>query len=64
MLVQTKDLHVATVDMTVEGVEETTVVTAIVLEEGLELAGKTTVCFWEGVVRMEVETSLDRAALL
>lgn len=42
-----KDLHDATVDMTTEGVEETTVVTATVvaLAEGLELAGKTTVCF-------------------
>lgn len=53
--------------MTTEGVEETTVVTATVvaaLEEGLELAGKTTVCFWVGVVRMEVEPSLDTAALL
>lgn len=40
-------LHGATVDMTTEGVEETTVVTAMVLalEEGLELAGNTTVCF-------------------
>lgn len=54
------------VDMTTEGVEETTVVTATVVafEEGLELAGKTTVCFWVGVVRMVVEPSLDRAALL
>lgn len=66
MLVQKEDLHVATVDMTTEGVEETTVVTATVLalEEGLELAGKTTVCFWVGVVSMEVEPSLDIAALL
>lgn len=40
-------------------------VTAIVLvlEEGLVLAGKTTVCFW-GVVRMEVVPSLDIVALL
>lgn len=39
--------HVATVDITTEGVEDTTVVTATVLtlEEGLVLAGKTTVCF-------------------
>lgn len=52
--------------MTTEGVEETTVVTATVvaLEEGLELAGKTTVCFWVGAVRMEVEPSLHMAALL
>ena len=57
------DLHDATVDMTAEGVAETTVVTATVLE-GLELAGKTTVCFWVGVDSMEVETSLERAALL
>lgn len=58
--------HVATVDMTTEGVEETTVVTATVLglEDGLELAGKTTVCFWVGVVSTEVEASLDKAALL
>lgn len=49
--------------MTTEGVEETTVVTATVLE-GLELAGKTTVCFWVDVDSMEVEASLDRAALL
>lgn len=61
--IREKDLHVATVDMTTEGVEETTVVTATVLE-GLELAGKTTVCFWVGVVSMEVEPSLDIAALL
>lgn len=58
--------HVATVDMTTDGVEDTTVVTAIApaLEEGLVLAGKTTVCFWVGVVRMEVEPSLDTVALL
>lgn len=62
ILVQRKDLHV--VDMTTEGVEETIVVTAMVLEEGLTLAGKTTVCFWVGAVSMEVEISLDRAALL
>ena len=63
---QRRHIHVATVDMTTEGVEETTVVTATVvgLEAGLELAGKTTVCFWVGVVSMEVETSLDKAALL
>lgn len=54
-------VHVATVDMTTDGVEETTVVTA--MEEGLVL-GKTTVCFWAGVVKMEVEPSLDMAALL
>lgn len=60
------DLHVATVDMTTEGVEETTEVTATVvaLEEGLELAGNTTVCLWVGVVSMEVEPSLDMAAAL
>lgn len=50
-------------DITTDGVEETTVVTATVLE-GLELAGKTTVCFWVGVVRMEVEPSLAMAAAL
>lgn len=52
--------------MTTEGVEETTVVTATVLgfEEGLELAGKTTVCFCVDVLSMEVALSLDREALL
>lgn len=52
--------------MTTEGVEETTEVTATVvaLEEGLELAGNTTVCLWVGVVSMEVEPSLDMAAAL
>ena len=52
--------------MTTGGVEETTVVTAMVLalEEGLVLAGKTTVCLWVGVVRMEVEPSLVTVALL
>lgn len=50
--------------MTTDGVEETTEVTATALEEGLVLAGKTTVCFWVGVVRMEVEPSLETAALL
>lgn len=64
MLHQDEDLHGVTVDITTDGVHDTTVVTATVLEEGLELAGKTTVCFWVGVVRMEVEPSLDRAALL
>lgn len=54
---QRKDLHV--VDMTTDGVEETTVVTATVWEEG-----NTTVCFWAVAVSTEVETSLDRAALL
>lgn len=51
--------------MTTDGVEDTTVVTATapVLPERLELAEKTTVCFWVGVVRMEVEPSLDMAAL-
>lgn len=60
------DLQDATVDITTDGVEETTVVTATALglEEGLELAGNTTVCFWVGVVRMVVEPSLDTAALL
>lgn len=48
--------------MTTDGVAETTVVTAMALEEGLVL-GKTTV-FWVGVVKMEVEPSLDMAALL
>lgn len=57
------DLHDATVDMTTDGVEETTVVTAMALEEGLELAGKTMVCFWVGMVRMEVEPSLAAALL-
>lgn len=52
--------------MTTDGVDDTTAVTATapVLAEGLVLAEKTTVCFWEGVVRMEVEPSLDNAALL
>lgn len=51
--------------MTTDGVDDTTVVTAtaLVLAEGLELAEKTTVCFWVGVVRMEVEPSLDMVAL-
>lgn len=58
-------IHVATVDMTTDGVDDTTVVTATApaLAEGLELAEKTTVCFWVGVVRMEVEPSFDMAAL-
>jgi len=66
VVVQSKDLHGAIVDMTTDGVEETTVVTATVLgmEEGPELAGKTTVCFWVCVANIEVEPSLDRAALL
>lgn len=61
-----EDLHDATVDMTTEGVEETTVVTATVLGfvEGLELVGKTTVCFCVDVLSMEVALSLDREALL
>lgn len=60
------NVHGATVDMTTEGVDETTVVTATALGlvEGLELAGNTTVCFWVGVVSMVVEPSLDIAALL
>lgn len=51
-------------DMTTEGVEETTVVTATVAGtgEGQELAGMTTVCFWLEGVGMEVDTSLDTAA--
>lgn len=51
--------------MTTEGVEETTVVTATAaaVEQGLVLAVKTTACFWVGVVRMEVEPSLDTVAL-
>lgn len=51
--------------MTTDGVDDTTVVTAtaLALGEGLVLAEKTTVCFWVGVVRMEVEPSLDTAAL-
>ena len=46
--------------------EDTTVVTAtaLELEEALELAGKTTVCFWAGAVRTDEEPSLDMAALL
>lgn len=51
--------------MTADGVDDTTVVTATapVLAEGLVLAEKTTACFWVGVVRMEVEPSLDMVAL-
>lgn len=51
--------------MTTEGVEETTVVTAmaVAVEQGLVLAVKTTACFWVGVLRMEVEPSLDTVAL-
>lgn len=51
--------------MTTEGVEETTVVTAIAVavEQGLVLAVKTIACFWVGVDRMEVEPSLDTVAL-
>lgn len=66
MLPQKKGLHCVTVDITTDGVEETTVVTATVLalEEVLELAGKTTVCFWVGVARTDEEPSLDMAALL
>lgn len=52
------------VDMSTDGLEETTVVTATVLgaKEGLELAGMNTVCFWLAEVSMEVETSFDMAA--
>ena len=52
------------VDMTTEGLEVTMVVTATVFgeEEGAELAGMTTVCFWLAEVSMEVDTSLDTAA--
>lgn len=51
--------------MTTEGVEETTVVTAMApaVEQGLLLAVRTTACFWVGVVRMEVEPSLDTVVL-
>lgn len=51
--------------MTTEGVEDTTVVTAMALaaEQGLVLAVKTTACFWVGVARMEAEPSLDTEAL-
>lgn len=52
--------------MTTDGEEETTVVTATVvgLDDGLELAGKTIVCFCVGAVSIEVAPSLDTAALL
>lgn len=52
--------------MTADGVEETTVVTAMVLGfvEVLELAGKTTVCFCVGVVSTEVDPSFDTAVAL
>lgn len=52
--------------MTTDGVEETTVVTATVLGlvEGLELAGKTTVCFWVAWFSTEAEPSLDMALAL
>lgn len=63
-MLRREDLHDATVDITTDGEEDTTVVTATVLEEGLELAGNTTVCFWVGMVRMEVEPSLAAAAAL
>lgn len=55
-----------TVDMTADGVEETTVVTAMALGfvEVLELAGKTTVCFCVGVVSTEVDPSFDTAVAL
>lgn len=49
--------------MTTEGVEETTVVTAMAVEQGPLLAVKTTACFWVGVDRREVEPSLDTVAL-
>lgn len=53
----------ATVDITTEGVEDTTEVTATVFaaEPELEPAGITTVCFWLEEVR-DVDTSLDMAA--
>lgn len=54
----------AIVDMTTDGLEETMVVTATVFgaEEGLELAGMNTVCFWLAEVSMEVDANLDMAA--
>lgn len=50
--------------MTTDGLEETMVVTATVFgaEEGLELAGMNTVCFWLAEVSMEVDANLDMAA--
>lgn len=50
--------------MTTEGLELTMVVTATVfgMEEGLELAAMTTVCFWLDEVNIEVDISLDMDA--